>query len=126
MRADDEEEPHGQQRDQRDQHGGVERARAARRGLMGFLPHIDDEEGEQPDGEGQDEIHPAATQPAQERIPEEPEGDRDDADVETDQGEAEETLRLARGLDGHRDGGLEEDAGRADQADGCASPSTQG
>ena len=86
---------------------------------MGLLPHIDDQESEQSDGQGQDEVHAAPTQPAQERVPEEPEGDRDDSDVEADQGEAKETLLIRlRTLDGHRDGRLEEDAGCADQGNG--------
>ena len=110
--ADDDQQPHRQQRDQRDQDRRVERADRRGRGLVGFLPHIDDEESEQPDGEGQDEVHAAAAQPAQEGVPEETEGDRHDADVEADQGEAEETLLIRlRTLDGHRDCRLEEDAG---------------
>ena len=52
-------------------------------------------------------------------IPEQPERDRHDADVETDQREAEEALLIGLGtLDRHRDLGLEDDAGRADQRDG--------
>ena len=60
--TDDEQEPHRQERDQGDQDRGVERADRRGGGLVGFLPHVDDEEGEQPDGEGQDEVHATATQ----------------------------------------------------------------
>ena len=109
--ADDDQEPHRQQRDQRDQHRGVERADRRGGGLLRLLPHVDDEEGEQPDGERQDEVHAAATQAAQEGIPEETERDRHDADVEADQREAQEALLIGLGtLDGHRDRRLEEDA----------------
>ena len=62
--ANDDQEPHGQQRDQRNQDRGIERADRRGSSLTGLLPHVDDEEGEQPDGEREDEVHAAATQAA--------------------------------------------------------------
>ena len=119
--ADDEQEPHRQQGHQRDQHRGIKRADRRAAPSPAPPPHVDHQEGEQPDGEGQDEVHAAPTQPAQEGIPEQAKGDRDDADVDADQPEAEEALLIGLGtLDGHRDGGFENDAGGADQGDGVS------
>ncbi len=77
---------------------------------------VDQQEGEQPQRQGHDEVHPPSSEPAQRWVPEQPEGHRQDADVDADQRQQPERPGgRARALDRHLDGVVEGHPGGGQQ-----------
>ena len=58
--------------------------------LQRFADRIQPQEDQQPGGDSHQEGHPAPPKLAQDREPEQPQEDRDHADIQPDQGEAQE------------------------------------
>jgi hypothetical protein len=79
---------------------------------------VDEEKREQADRQREHEVETPLAKPTDQRVPQQPDGDRDDADIHTDQRERTESRRRRRRCgDGHRNRVIEREPRAGHQPD---------